>query len=323
MTTDFFGDFADPGTPGGMLVQLYLWISPLLVVHLVGIVLALVALRNRARRPAAALLALGLGLLTVTLLARPLLNYVIVTSSSMSFEEHRRWVAAFGVADQAIDGIAIILLIIAALGWRRGDALPVASGVVVSLAHHPPSATMPPLSATIRLTLILVPYVLSVLASGAGILFAQRRRTEEIAFVLIGAALVLVVLGTIAFAMTLHALWKTIQPPPRAVGVEGIARTSPAKAVGFLFIPLFNFYWIFQAWVGLATDTNRTLEARGIAAVPVSRGLAITVCVISVLSIVPVVGVLGSLVNLVAFPIFLAGAIRAANALRTATGSVT
>ena len=38
------------------------------------------------------------------------------------------------------------------------------------------------------------------------------------------------------------------------------ARTTPGKAVGFLFIPFFNLYWVFQAFWGFAKDYNQYLQ---------------------------------------------------------------
>lgn len=61
------------------------------------------------------------------------------------------------------------------------------------------------------------------------------------------------------------------------------ARTTPARAVGFGFIPIFWFYWWFVAYVGLATDTNRYLEQLGINTYRMSRPMAITDCILSVL----------------------------------------
>ena len=55
--------------------------------------------------------------------------------------------------------------------------------------------------------------------------------------------------GTILYLMLLHKAWAAIQ--------DGQARTTPGKAVGFCFIPFFNFYWIFQAFYGFAVDFNR------------------------------------------------------------------
>lgn len=55
--------------------------------------------------------------------------------------------------------------------------------------------------------------------------------------------------------MTLHKAWTILQP--------GQARTTPGKAVGFLFIPVFNLFWVFQAYYGWAEDWNRIRENHG------------------------------------------------------------
>lgn len=49
----------------------------------------------------------------------------------------------------------------------------------------------------------------------------------------------------------LYVGWTAIQ--------DGHARTTPGKAIGFLFIPVFNLYWAFIAWVGLARNVNAFL----------------------------------------------------------------
>lgn len=72
------------------------------------------------------------------------------------------------------------------------------------------------------------------------------------------------------------------------------ARTTPGRAVGFGFIPIYCFYWWFVAYAGLATDTNRYLEQIGITNCRMSRRMAITDCVLSILlctvGFIPVVG---------------------------------
>lgn len=50
----------------------------------------------------------------------------------------------------------------------------------------------------------------------------------------------------------LYKYWNIIQ--------DGYASTTAAKAVGFMFIPLFNYYWIFRAFWGLAKDLNRYID---------------------------------------------------------------
>ncbi len=56
--------------------------------------------------------------------------------------------------------------------------------------------------------------------------------------------------------LLLYHCWKLIP--------GDIARTTPAKAVGFCFVPIFNYYWMFVAYNGLGRDMNKTCRQRGI-----------------------------------------------------------
>ena len=56
----------------------------------------------------------------------------------------------------------------------------------------------------------------------------------------------------IVFCAFIHRIWKAIQ--------DGHASTSPNKAVGFIFIPVFNLFWFFQAFWGFAKDYNRFID---------------------------------------------------------------
>ena len=49
-----------------------------------------------------------------------------------------------------------------------------------------------------------------------------------------------------------YRAWQTIQ--------DGYARTTPGKAIGYCFIPLFNLYWVFQLTLGFCADHNRYLR---------------------------------------------------------------
>ena len=51
--------------------------------------------------------------------------------------------------------------------------------------------------------------------------------------------------------LMLWKMWSSIQ--------DGRARTTPGKAIGFMLIPFFNIYWIFQVWGGFTTDYNNFL----------------------------------------------------------------
>lgn len=75
----------------------------------------------------------------------------------------------------------------------------------------------------------------------------------------------------VIYFVILHKCWEVVQ--------DGYARTTPGKAVGFMFIPLFNFYWQFVALHGLAKDMNAFKARRGIIADNAPEGLALATCI--------------------------------------------
>ena len=86
--------------------------------------------------------------------------------------------------------------------------------------------------------------------------------------------------GTVFCCILLYLLWKRVP--------TDIARTSPGKAVGFLFIPIFSFYWFFVAYKGLGEDMNRTLRQRGIQ-YRINESLGLVYCILSILCYSPLV----------------------------------
>lgn len=95
-----------------------------------------------------------------------------------------------------------------------------------------------------------------------------------VAMALAGAGYLLSILSFIPFYMTIYRAWKCLQP-------GGLARTPPGKAIGFMFIPFFNIYWLFQAIYGLANDWNRTMDTYpDLKSAPrLSPGVFLTCCI--------------------------------------------
>lgn len=78
----------------------------------------------------------------------------------------------------------------------------------------------------------------------------------------------------------LHGCWSWL-PPEHRVTSSG-KRVTPGTAVGFLFIPYFNMYWMFVAYVGLCDVLDRFVQHyRTPTRAP--RGLAIGACVCELL----------------------------------------
>ena len=91
---------------------------------------------------------------------------------------------------------------------------------------------------------------------------------------------------TVLVYIYLYRAWQCVAPE--------FARSTPGKAVGFLFIPFFNFYWMFQAFLGLAKDYNRTAEAAG-TPLRMNEKRFQLFCILTACSAIPYLGALISL----------------------------
>jgi len=80
-------------------------------------------------------------------------------------------------------------------------------------------------------------------------------------------------------------------------------RTTPGKAVGFSFIPLFNFYWWFVAYAGLAKDNNAYMDKVGLQRPKMSYGLALSVCIVGIfantIGLIPYVGIVVAIPSMI------------------------
>lgn len=132
----------------------------------------------------------------------------------------------------------------------------------------------------------------------------QEARTQEQADLLMeefpvaaigvgGVGLLLMIVAGILGMICLYRAWCCVQP--------GGARSTPGKAVGFLFIPFFNIYWIFVAFYGWAQDWTRIQASHSnLATMPrVSPPLFLTTLIVAFCVIIPILG----FVALIAYPI--------------------
>lgn len=108
-----------------------------------------------------------------------------------------------------------------------------------------------------RLFMLLGPMIGGALAAWG----AEDSKVTELLYV----APIPIVLGIPFMYVFLYKMWAAIQ--------DGQARTTPGKAIGFLFIPLFNYYWIFQVLPGYATDFNKFVDRHRVNAPKLSQGL--------------------------------------------------
>jgi len=99
--------------------------------------------------------------------------------------------------------------------------------------------------------------------------------------------------GAILWWVLLFKSWKVIQ--------DGNPTTTPGKAVGFMFIPVFNYYWQFIAILGLATQLNRYCKERGIVTKPVDEQSTLAHCVLFCTLWIPYLNILTGMIFLVIF----------------------
>jgi uncharacterized membrane protein len=119
----------------------------------------------------------------------------------------------------------------------------------------------------------------------------------------------------ISIMILYYKMWDAIQ--------DGNARTTPGKAVGFLFIPFFNFYWIFVAIYGFAKDYNAYLVRHSLNSPKLAEGLFLTMCIVPFGMIIPVVGWFAFVAAVVILLIVVAKICDAVNALPPATAAAT
>ena len=144
-------------------------------------------------------------------------------------------------------------------------------------------ATRPGASANLMFTLFFLPIVLFLAHLGIGVLMSSSGEIPDenaalfgIIMMVCGAAGWICLICYMIFTyIYLYRAWQYIQD------ILGLARTTPGAAVGMLFIPFFNLYWIFNVFPGWATDYNRYLDTKGATTVPrASNGLAIAAMLI-------------------------------------------
>ena len=90
--------------------------------------------------------------------------------------------------------------------------------------------------------------------------------------IMIFLGLALMIYGIVVYCILLYKSWQQIQ--------DGQARTTPGKAVGFQFIPLFNLYWIFIAYWGFAVDYNKYIQYKELEVSPLNQLLFLAYCIV-------------------------------------------
>ena len=76
-----------------------------------------------------------------------------------------------------------------------------------------------------------------------------------------------------------YRYWETIQSIH--------PRTTPGKAVGYMFIPFFSIYWIWEAYHGLSKDMNQYMNVNNVPGERINEALSLAYCILLWISIIP------------------------------------
>jgi hypothetical protein len=137
----------------------------------------------------------------------------------------------------------------------------------------------------------------AILAYAFTVLMALSGGNSEVAWVRNTTYLIaLVFLLFLASLMGIlfYRMWAAIQ--------DQHARTTPGKAIGYLFIPFFNIYWAFQVIWGFSKDCNRFIDRHSIHTNSLSEGLFLSYVILSfgggLIAWIPVLGPIVQLVTI-------------------------
>lgn len=297
---------------GERIFAMLLGQSPYLLALIAVIIVAMIFIGKRTMP--SLFLAIGAGaLLLWSLLYVVLFQYVwdSIYTGEIYPEDRQGWFLAFDIVWHAVRIVSLVCFTIAALGWRGQTEQDVVQAVTPSRqADDCPVGTGPstPISKAAFLVFIFGAniFAMLLLIPAYTIIFTQN---EELIFLSLGLSCSSWLFSAFSVVMgcVLHyKLWATIQ--------DGDVRTTPGKAVGFLFIPFFNLYWVFQSVWGWAVDFNSYTSERNIHVKRAPAGLVLAVCIIAV---IPYANILAWPFSLVVMIIHFSRAINGANAIRS------
>ena len=103
-----------------------------------------------------------------------------------------------------------------------------------------------------------------------------RAFTGHTDYALASYAILAWIVSCVPWSMMHYSCWKALPGKYRA--------TTPGRALGFLFIPLFNFYWPFVSFPSLATGFNALKRERPDLAIRNRTGVGIAYATMTVLS---------------------------------------
>ena len=105
----------------------------------------------------------------------------------------------------------------------------------------------------------------------------QRHGLETLVIPLLALALLILAILAVVYVLFILRKWTALQ--------DGQTGTSPAMAAGFLFIPVFNLYWVFKVFYGFAQDHNALIDRHRLNVPKLPWALYITMSILVVANV--------------------------------------
>lgn len=205
-----------------------------------------------------------------------------------------------GLIFGGISGVTLSLLLrhrktVCASSTAPAWSAPVGSDA--ALALPPVAYGTKPISKGFYMGSVLTAIILDWLLLLVIVLASQNETIEPLSllkFILIVQIFTVCVLIYIVIitAILWYKAWQVIQ--------DGHARTTPGRAVGFAFIPLYNLYWAFQFIHGFAKDYNAYLRRYNMPIAQLSEGYFLAATILTIPGIIvrriPYVGIVYALI---------------------------
>jgi len=294
-----------------MTLQMLLGQVPFLLVYLAGIV---VAMANWRRYPRPSLMVC----ISSAILFADNIVWAFAYGYIWFLRETQGWtIAKFGFISALLNfgrivpniGALILLLIAVYVGRRSASAASVQATQRAQRVSLPLYVGSTVIGQFLGGPLFLIGLIFLMVSNNS----YSNDSSSALSGVLMMMGMILVLLATILYLILIYKAWDCIQ--------DGHARTTPGKAVGFMFIPFYNLYWIFQAIPGFADDYNAYLDRAKISAPPLDRGILQAQAILQVLSIIPYVGLICALALMPIYCIVAAKICTAINALPETSAS--
>lgn len=225
------------------------------------------AIKMRASPAASIVAALGFGLLAlVEVLLLAINRGMFYPSPNFFMMTQALRIAGFGAI------LAALLVMPTGQGGATATVLaPVKVGALPPSRHRPGWGLVATWIVFSSLSFLLGLVSLGLVIDAGN--YISSREWELLLPVMI-LSFLMVIPAVIFQVLWLYFAWDAVPPQFRSA--------SPGAAVGLLFVPFFNVYWVFRAVVGLSASIRRTLQAlEGPNAGGAGQGLAIAACVVS------------------------------------------